>query len=141
MTRTPKKAKCGSQTLSFCQNKHDTPQCASCLLVTHRTQRLYKYIEQNGKIIKYKLCPHCHQYDIIDNFPVNSNGNRSWCRECTRTYARIRSQANNQTYMIGYKENHKKTFIQMPSLCKTMKWVRQFLEENANAFIEIKRIK
>ena len=43
--------------------------------------------------------------------------------------------------MIGYKKEHKKTFIQISSLCKTMKWVRQFLEENANAFIEIKRIK
>ena len=37
--RTPKKAKCGIHSLSFCNNKHDAPQCTECILVKHRDRK------------------------------------------------------------------------------------------------------
>lgn len=131
-----KLAKCGIHTLSFCNTKHDSPQCESCILVKHRDKL---YIYKNG--YKLKRCPHCGEYKMLNEFKTNSQGNRSWCNNCHREYALLRYRTNRSTFMVGYKTSHKKEFIQIKSLTKTMKFVRQHLSDNMNSYIEIKRIK
>lgn len=132
-----KMAKCNKYKYSFCTHKHDAPECKDCPLIKRHSNI---YIYKEGK--RYKKCPHCGEYKLLSKeFTMNSNGNYSWCKECTKTYARIRSQANKQVYMIGYKDNGKKNFIQMTSLYKTMVFVKKYLSDTPNSFIEIKRIK
>ena len=72
--KTPKKAKCDRHTLSFCNTKHDAPECTNCVLVQRR-ERLYKFV--NGH--KLKRCPQCGEYKMLHEFKVNSAGHRS-CR-------------------------------------------------------------
>lgn len=132
----PKLAKCGIHSLSFCNTKHDSLQCESCILVKHR-DKLYTY--KNG--YKLKRCPHCGEYKTLSSFKTNTNGYRSWCTECHRIYARVRKQTNDKTFMIGYKTEHKKEFIQLDTLSKTIKFIKQHLSDNTNSYIEIKRIK
>lgn len=131
-----KLAKCSIHSLSFCNTKHDASQCESCILVKHRDKL---YIYNNG--YKLKRCPHCGEYKMLNEFKTNTNGYRSWCNECHKTYARKRYLTNNHTFMIGYKTSHKKEFMQFNSLAKTMKFVRQHLSDNMNSYVEIKRIK
>lgn len=50
--RTPKKAKCNIHSLSFCNNKHDAPQCTECILVKHRDR---KYIYKDGQMKKQNI--------------------------------------------------------------------------------------
>ena len=76
-------AKCGLYKYSFCTHKHDTVECANCLLVK-RHGKMYKFIE--GK--KYKKCPHCGEYKPLNEFKTNSQSDISWCYECQKTNAR-----------------------------------------------------
>lgn len=131
-----KLAKCGIHSLSFCNTKHDAPQCQECILVKHRPN-LYKFV--NGH--KLKRCPHCGKYKMLHEYTPNTKGHRSWCDSCHQTYAALRNQINDKSFVIVYKIERKKEFIQFDTLSKTMKFVRQTLNDNENAHIEIKRIK
>lgn len=82
--KTSKRAKCGIHSLSFCNTKHDAPQCDNCLLVRHHK----RYIYQNG--YKLKRCPHCGEYKRLTEYKVNSKGYTSWCYDCFKSYARAR---------------------------------------------------
>lgn len=130
-----KLAKCGIHGLSFCNTKHDAPQCTNCILVRHR-DHLYKYA--NG--YKLKRCPHCEEYKMLNEFKPNSKGHRSWCNNCQKQYALARYQTNNKSFMIGYKEDNKKKFMRFDSSSKMIKFIKQHLIDNNNTYVEIKRI-
>ena len=131
-----KLAKCGIHSLSFCNTKHDAQQCDNCILVKHR-DKLYKY--QNGH--KLKRCPHCGEYKMLHDFKPNTKGHRSWCNNCHQEYAALHNQINDKSFTIVYKIEHKKEFIQLNTLSKTMKFIKQILSDNENTYIEVKRIK
>lgn len=134
--KTPKKAKCGIHSLSFCNNKHDAPQCEDCILVKHNNH-LYKYI--NGK--KYKYCPHCKQYYPMDMFYKNSQGHISWCINCKKEYAASYHRKNKKSFMIGYKDNNgMRKFIKVDSAGKMIKLVREHMINNNESVLEIKRL-
>lgn len=129
-----KMAKCGIQKYSFCTHKHDANECKTCILIKRRTNP-YKWI--NGQ--KYKKCPHCEEYKPLSEFKTNSEGYRSWCKDCNRTYSRLYKRSNNQTFVISYKENNKKKFEYIKSLPKTIKFVKEYITNNTGP-IEIKKI-
>ena len=132
----PKLAKCGIHSLSFCNTKHDAQQCDNCILVKHR-DKLYKY--QNG--YKLKRCPHCGEYKMLNEFKINSKGNRSWCYSCAKKYAQLRYQNESQVFIVGYKKGHKKEYTEIKSLTKTFAFAKEIIKNNVNAYVEIKRIK
>lgn len=135
MVRTPKKAKCNIHTLSFCNNKHDSPQCAECILVKHRDK---KYIYKDGH--RYKLCPQCNQYKLLSEYYINAKGHYGWCKECHKEYKHI-CKYDEQSFMISYKnENGMRKFIKVNSANKMIKLVKQHMIENNERFLEIKRI-
>lgn len=139
--KAPKLAKCDIHSLSFCNTKHDSPQCESCILVNHRKEPLYKFI--NG--YKLKRCPHCGEYKMLNEFKLTSNSSgrkyRSWCVECMREYSNVKRVESRKHYMISHKVNGKKAFLQVTSSVQMIKYVRKFMIENNETIIEIKRIK
>lgn len=132
--KTPKKAKCGIHSLSFCNTKHDAPQCESCILVKH----VKRYIFIDG--YKLKRCPKCGEYKHLDEFKKNSQGYTSWCYDCHKEYARNRHHLINKSFMIGHKVDGKKEFIRVDSSIKMLKLVRKYLVNNDETIVEIKRL-
>ena len=134
--KTPKKAKCGIHTLSFCNNKHDAPQCTECILVKHRDR---KYIYKDGQ--KYKRCPHCNQYKPLTEYDTNAQGYYGWCRECQREYARMYKRTDKKSFIVGYKnDNGVRKFIKVDTAAKMIKLVREHMVTNNEASLEIKRL-
>lgn len=132
--RTPKKAKCGIHSLSFCNTKHDAPQCTNCVLVQHR-ERLYKFV--NGH--KLKRCPQCGEYKMLHEFKVNSAGHRSWCYECHKTKARERHRLDKKQFMVGHRVGERKVHVSVKSVVELIKFIRKCIN-NDERLIEIKRI-
>lgn len=133
--KTPKKAKCNTHSLSFCNNKHDAPQCESCILVKH----VKRYIFVDG--YKLKRCPKCEKYKHLNEFKKNSQGYTSWCYDCHKTYARERHQLIKKTFMIGHKINGKMSYTQVDSAVKMIKYIRQHMVNDNVSNIVIQRIK
>lgn len=133
--KTPKKAKCGIHSLSFCNTKHDAPQCEECMLVKHRDKI---YIFKNG--YKLKRCPHCGGYKRLDEFKKNSQGYLCWCYDCHKTYARNRHHLVDKSFMISHKVDGEKVFIKVDSAVKMIKLVREYLVNNNETIVEIKRL-
>lgn len=133
-----KLAKCNINTLSFCRTKHDSPQCDECIFVKRRDP--YKWV--NGQ--KLKKCPRCGEYKTLDEFRLTSDSSgrkyRSWCKKCMNEYCRAYSAHSRKHYMIGHKENGKKTFIKVDSPAKMLKLVRKYIVEGNEIIIEIKRV-
>lgn len=127
-------AKCGLYKYSFCTHKHDACECSSCLLV-NRHGKMYKFIE--GK--KHKKCPHCGEYKPLTEFRTNSQGNKSWCYECHKTYARERHRLNKKQFMVGHRVDEKKIHESVNSVVELIKFVRKCINNNER-LIEIKRI-
>ena len=127
-------AKCGLYKYSFCTHKHDAPECLNCLLVK-RHGKVYKYIDGQ----KYKKCPHCDEYKLLSEFKTNSNGHRSWCYECHKTYQREYKHFDGKTFMVSHRINEKKVHIKLDSVSKLIKFIRKCIENNER-LIEIKRI-
>lgn len=133
---TPKKAKCNIHSLSFCNNKHDAPQCAECILVKHRGK---KYVYKDGQ--KYKYCPHCEQYKPLTEYNANNKGHYSWCKECQREYSRIYKSTDKKSFMIGYKNNDgARKYIKVNTAPKMIKLVREHMVTNNESSLEIKRL-
>lgn len=130
-----KLAKCGIHSISFCNHKHDAPQCDNCILVKRRPH-MYKFI--NG--YKLKRCPHCGEYKMLHEFKRNSKGHISWCYTCHKEYARNRHRLVNKSFMISHKVDGKKEFIKVDSAVKMIKLVREYLVNNNETIVEIKRI-
>lgn len=135
--KTHKLAKCGIHGLSFCNNKHDAPQCDECILVHHHKEPLYKFI----KGVRYKQCPRCKEYKPLNEeyYKVKAQRYPSWCINCMREHHYDYHKKNNKTFMIGHKVNGKISYLQVDSLSKLIKHVRQYVE--TSTIIEIKRIK
>lgn len=133
--KTLKKAKCGIHGLSFCNTRHDAPQCDNCILVKRRPH-IYKFV--NGH--KLKRCPHCGEYKMLHEFKKNSNGHISWCYTCHKEYARNRQQLVKKSFMIGHKVDNKKVFVKVDSAVKMIKLVREYLVNNNETIVEIKRL-
>lgn len=134
--RTPKKAKCGIHSLSFCNTKHDAPQCEECMLVKHRDK---KYIFKNG--YKLKRCPHCGEYKRLDEFKKNSQGYLCWCYDCHKSYARDRHRIIKKTFMIGHKVNGIMSYTQVDNAVKMIKYIRQHMVNDNVSAVTIQRIK
>ena len=132
--KTPKKAKCGIHTLSFCNNKHDAQQCTECILVKHRDR---KYIYKEGQ--KYKRCPHCNQYKLLTEYDTNAQGYYGWCRECQREYARMYKRTDKKSFMVGHRVGEKKIHESVKSVSELIKFIRKCIN-NDKRLIEIKRI-
>ena len=130
-----KLAKCGIHGLSFCNTKHDAPQCESCILVKHREKT---YIFKNGHKLKY--CPHCGEYKQLNEFKKNSQGYLCWCNSCRKEYARNRYQLVEKSFMITHKVNNKKEFVRTNNAVTMIKLVREYLVNNNESIIEIKRL-
>ena len=133
--KTSKLAKCGIHSASFCNNKHDAPQCDNCILIKRR-DHLYKYV--NG--YKLKRCPKCGEYKMLHEFKLNSNGYKSWCYSCHKEYARNRHHLVNKSFMIGHKVNGKKVFVKTDNAIQMIKLIREYLINNDERIVEIKRI-
>ena len=127
-------AKCGIYKYSFCTHKHDAPECKKCTLINRR-DGLYKWV--NGK--KYKRCPHCEQYKLMNEFKPNSQGNISWCNDCKRQYSKDVYHKDHKHFMLAHKVDNKKVYIKFDSTFNLLKFVRKRLEEGETS-IEIKRI-
>lgn len=129
-----KLAKCEKYKYSFCTHKHDAPECKNCVLVIRR-DNMYKWI--NGH--KYKRCPHCGEYKLLSEFRTNSQGNKSWCYECHKTYAREKYYGDSKSFMIAHRVGEKKVHVKFDSVPKALKFIRECIDNNER-LIEIKRI-
>ena len=98
--KTSKLAKCGIHGLSFCNHKHDAPQCDNCTLVKRR-DHMYKFV--NGH--KLKRCPKCGEYKMLHEFKKNSEGYRSWCYTCHKEAARERHHTIKQPFILSTNNN------------------------------------
>lgn len=130
-------AKCGIHSVSFCNNKHDSPQCDECILVRHRKEPLYKFI--NG--YKLKRCPKCGEYKLLNEFYLTNGRYFSWCKKCSNEYGKEHNRANRKHYMIGHKVSGRKVFVKVDSSAKMLKFIREHMVIGNETFIEIKRIK
>ena len=135
MHKGAKLAKCGIHSKSFCDTKHDAPQCTNCILVKHYGKR---YIFKNG--YKLKRCPHCGEYKQLHEFYLTNGRYYSWCKKCGNEYNKANSKKNRKHYMICYKKDNKKQFIQVDSPAKMLKFIREHIVLSNGTFIEIKRI-
>lgn len=131
---TAKMAKCNKYKYSFCTHKHDAPECEDCILIK-RHGKMYKYI--NGQ--RYKKCPQCNEYKPLSAFKTNSQGNRSWCYDCHKKYARERHYTNDKSFMVSHRIDMKKTHIKIDSVPKLIKYIRKCID-NDTRLIEIKQI-
>ena len=131
-----KMAKCEKYKYSFCTHKHDTQECANCVLVHRRPK---KHIIRDGKQLVY--CPHCEQYKSKNEFRPNSKGYLCYCIECMHTYGQNHYKSNKKSFMIGYKNNNGvRKFIKVDSASKMIKLVKQHMIDNDDRTLEIKRI-
>ena len=131
-----KLAKCGIHSLSFCNQKHDAPQCTNCTFVKRRPK---KRIIQNGITLVY--CPQCNQYKPANEFKPNKNGYLSWCMDCKHLYGRTYPRKNKQSFMVGYRNDKgMRKFIKVDSTSKMIKLVKQHMIENNEKTLEIKRL-
>ena len=101
MHKGAKLAKCGIHSKSFCDTKHDAPQCTNCILVKHYGKR---YIFKNG--YKLKRCPHCGEYKQLHEFYLTNGRYYSWCKKCGNEYNQAYSKKNRKHYMICYKKDN-----------------------------------
>lgn len=131
-----KMAKCGIHGKCFCDTKHDAPQCDECILVKHRKEPLYKFV--NGH--KLKRCPRCGQYKPLNEFYLTKGRWFSWCRTCGNEYSRNYKANSRKHYMIGHKDKKgNKIFTYVDSPSKMLKYVNKYIVEGNEIVIEIKR--
>ena len=126
-----KLAKCGIHGLSFCNHKHDAPQCDNCTLVKRR-DHMYKFV--NGH--KLKRCPKCGEYKMLHEFKVNSNGHRSWCYKCHKTYSRERHHVIKQPFILSTNNNVQS----IDNAVTLIKEIRKLLIDNKCTVITIQKV-
>lgn len=131
-----KLAKCNIHSLSFCNNKHDAPQCDNCILVKHRPKK--RIIRDGVELIH---CSRCNQYKPANHFRPDSNGYVSWCIDCKHEYGKAYYRLNAQSFIIGYKnKNGVRKFVKVDSAAKMIRRVRLHLIENNELYLEIKKL-
>lgn len=77
-----------------------------CCSVLSAEQRLYYgvYLRDKMNEIKYKYCGKCKKRKLFSAFHKNKNGYRSYCKTCSRNYAKKYRQIHRTKLVKYYKE-------------------------------------